>query len=131
MPITAAQADNMATRASTRRQDLKAPLLINTEDGRLAPNVPNIRALPAYRIYHGDPKADLAARMAYLGSNGHGRPGRTVVADVEPFDVSKATKDELIAFAASEYGTELDAGTDIRTLRKRVAELAEAAGSLA
>ena len=120
-----------AQHAAIKRQDTRAPLLINTDDARLMPNVPRILANPKYRVYHGDPKADLTARMAYLKSGGQG-PARAVVAeDITPFDVNKASKDELIAFAANEYGADLDAGSDIRTLRKKVAELADAAGALA
>ena len=40
-------------------------------------------------------------------------------------------QDELVAFAMNEYGAALDVTADIRTLRKKVAELADAAGSLA
>ncbi len=132
MPISSAQADAMATRqASTKRQDGAAPLLINTEDGRLMPNAPNIRALQGYRVYHGDPKADLKTRMAYLRSDGHGRKHTPVLDDAQPFDVSKAPKEELVAFAMNEYGVALDVTADLRTMRKKVMELAEAAGSLA
>lgn len=132
MTISPAQADAMATRQSSiKRQDSAAPLLINIEDGRLMPNAPNIRALPGYRIYHGDPKADLKARMAYLHSGGHGRKHTPVLDDVQPFDVSKATKEELLSFAMNEYGAALDVTADLRTLRKKVMELADAAGSLA
>jgi len=132
MTISAAQADAMATRhASTKRQDTSSPLLINTKDGRLMPNVPNIRLLQEYRPYHGDPKADITTRMAYLRSGGHGRTVTAASVDDHPFDVSKATKDELVAFAMNEFGAALDPTADIRSLRKRVAELADAAGSLA
>ena len=54
-----------AQHAAIKRQDVRAPLLINTDDARLMPNVPRILANPKYRVYHGDPKADRAARMAY------------------------------------------------------------------
>lgn len=132
MTISSAQADAMATRqASIKRQDSAAPLLINIEDGRLMPNTPNIRALPGYRVYHGDPKADLDARMAYLRSGGHGRKHTPVMDDAQPFDVAKATKEELLAFAMNEYGAALDVAADVRSLRKKVMELADAAGSLA
>ena len=134
MTISSAQADALAARqASVKRQDGAAPLLINTEDGRLMPNAPNIRALQGYRVYHGDPKADLKTRMAYLRSDGHGKHNTPVVSadDVQPFDVSKASKEELIAFAMNEYGAALDVAADLRTMRKKVMELAEAAGSLA
>lgn len=135
MTISSAQAEAMANRqASTKRQDTSSPLLINIKDGRLMPNVPNIRSLPDYRPYHGDPKANTATRMAYLRSGGHGAnraPAPVIFEDVQPFDVSKATKDELIAFAMNEYGLALDASADIRTLRKKVADAADAAGSLA
>lgn len=132
MTISSAQADAMATRqASVKRQDSAAPLLINIEDGRLMPNAPNIRALQGYRVYHGDPKADLKTRMAYLRSGGHGRKHTPVLDDAQPFDVSKAPKEELIAFAMNEYGVALDVTADLRAMRKKVMELAEAAGSLA
>lgn len=120
-----------AQHATIKRQDTKAPLLIHVDDGRLMPNVPRILANPKYRVYHGDPKADRASRLAYLRSGGQG-PARAVVADdIAPFDIDRASKDELIAFAANEYGAALDPATDIRTLRKKVAGLAGAAGELA
>jgi hypothetical protein len=39
-------------------------------------------------------------------------------AEADVFDIGKATKDELVAFALSEYGRMLNPETDIRTLRK-------------
>ena len=45
----------------------------------------------------------------------------------EPFVISKATKEELVEFAATEFGTDLSTDTDIRTLRKQVLALAEKA----
>jgi len=115
--------------ARTRqRQDKQHPLLINTKDGRLMPNVPRIRKKADYAVYTGHPKATLEDRMRYLQSlGGTGGARRRVVnsADDEPFDIGKATKQELVDFATSEYQANLDVKVDHRILRKQVQALAE------
>ena len=112
-----------------RRQDSAVPLLINTRDARLVPNVPNVRRLPEYRPYHGAKDASLEARLAYIRSGG-GAPAVTATTSATAFDISKASKPELVDFAANEYGVALEDG-DVRTMRRKLAELAEAAGTLA
>lgn len=54
----------------------------------------------------------------------------TATTSATAFDISKASKPELVDFAANEYGVALEDG-DIRTMRRKLAELAEAAGTLA
>lgn len=132
--MTAQQEMNAANARATSRkfgQDKTNPFLINIEDGRLIPNVERIRSSRAatYRVYTGDPKATLEERMAYLKS-GVGRPGRTKVVNTQPeeaaFDIGKATKEDLVAFAASEYGLALDSSKSLKVLREEFAKTAEA-----
>jgi hypothetical protein len=118
------------------RQDKKLPFYINVEDGRLVPNVQNVRKMPNYRPYHGDPNADTATRLASL--EGHSRTtGTRVVAsrpilDMATFDVATAKKAELLAFAADEYpDLELDASQHPMTLRKLILAAGERAAAAA
>jgi len=106
------------------RQDKRTPFLINQDDGRLFPNVPLVAKNPKYRPYHGDPKASLAERMAFLA--GHTSSARRrVVLDPEPFNLSKATADEIVAFAMEEYGAALDADKPIDELRAECYQLSQ------
>lgn len=127
----ATEARMIAERQARNKQDKKYPHLINIDDGRLLPNVPNLAKHPKYRVYHGDPKATSGERLRYLASQLGGRAAHRAVVnsqeDVAPFDVGTATKEELIAFAQTEYDLELSSNTDIRTLRKRVADAAQRA----
>jgi hypothetical protein len=118
-------------------QDRKVPLLINIDDGRLVPNVEQTRALENYRLYHGPSNASLADRMNYLRTEYKGMHRFTEVADsgsppagtTKPFDIHTASKEELVAFAASEYHKELDLTAHLATLKKQVRELAREAGA--
>jgi hypothetical protein len=48
-----------------------------------------------------------------------------VTSDTHTFDVSSATKAELVEFAMDEYGVTLDEKAPAATLRKQVVELAQ------
>jgi len=123
-----ATAEALETRhanARRRRQDKQDPLLICIEDGALFPNVPNIRKKATFIVYRGDPKANLDERMAYVKSMKGGHIGRRgVINTQEAFDIGKATKEELVDFALTEYDTELK-DAPLMVLRKQVQGLAE------
>lgn len=157
MPITEAQEiGQVEAQRRAHAQNKRYPLLINVDDGRLVPNVPQlggrteiraqdgrllrtaILAHPRYRVYMGDPKAPLEERMRLLATSGFGvhnpvidpdAPRNAVVA--ESFDISKASKQELVAFAEKQYGTTLDPNKHHATLRAEVRQLAANAGDLA
>jgi hypothetical protein len=132
------------------RQDRKHPFLINIEDGRLVPNVPmlggrkgdpkekipSILPHPKYRVFSGDPKASLADRMRWIETSGQSGAMRAVVdsgADAPAaFDVSTASREQLVAFARDQYGEALDAtgDTHLTKLRAQVRALAQTAGDL-
>ena len=104
--------------------------MINRKDGWLMPNVPTIRALNEYIPYHGKVGASIEERMAYLKSGGQRHRAVILPAGDEddalpPFDIGTATKEELVAFAQTEFVATLSVDTDIRTLRKQVATLAK------
>lgn len=111
-------------RSAQGRQDSSHPFLIHTGDGRLFPNVQRLRERDKNLvIYHGDAKASLAERMKYLNS------GRRAVfsappVEAEPFNVGTATREELIDFAATEYGVKLDQRLGLPAMRGKVAQLA-------
>lgn len=125
MSVTTQQEIQMANARATSRkygQDKKHPFLINIDDGRLMPNVERLRKHRSakYRVYTGDVKASLDERMAYIKS-GVG-PARSRVVNTtpeEPFDVGTASKEDLVAFAASEYGLVLDSGKSLKLLREQ------------
>lgn len=121
------------SRSMQPKQDKKVPLCINIHDGRLIANVKNVRDNINYRPYRGNPNASLEERMAYISSSlvtgGRARVINTSDEDQEVFDLGKATKPELIAFALKEFNTPLSEGSDIRTLRKQVQALSERAAA--
>lgn len=121
--ITESQEQNLANSRGKARQDKKVPLLINRDNLRLMPNTPLIRKRPQYMPYDGEATDDEATRRSYVTGNGSRRP-RVVnsAAEADVFDIGKATKDELITFAMSEYSKMLDGSKDIRTLRKEFSE---------
>ena len=135
--ITEAQEANLSAQITRGRQNTKIPFCIHVKDGRLMPNVPEILAHPDYRPYTGNYKASLDERMAYLRSGGFGAPGRRAVvmpavedeahapvAD-EPFDIAKASRQELVDFALEQWQESLDPATHLTTLRAQVAKLAK------
>jgi hypothetical protein len=117
--ITESQEQMAAEARGKNRQDKRVPLLINRDNLRLMPNTPLIRRRPQYMPYDGKATDDEATRRRYVEGAGNHRP-RIVnsQAEADTFDIGKATKDELIAFAMTEYGRMLNHETDIRTLRK-------------
>lgn len=125
--ITDAQEAAIAARRAQTQQDKKHPFLIHVDDGRLMPNVPRLRGHLKYRVFTGSPKATPEERMAWLRSMGNGTP----VATEEPFDIGKATIDEMIAFAQAEYGVALDSSMHHNKMRSELRRLAAEAGSLA
>lgn len=138
MAITDAQEANLSNMLARNRQDKKIPFCINVKDGRLMPNVKEIREHADYRPYTGNYKASLDERMAYLRSGGFGGTKRAVVpfvddappapapaAEEEPFDIAKASKEELVAFAFDQWAEVLSVDTHLTTLRSQVAKLAK------
>lgn len=131
MPITEAQQGKLSKSVGKLyAQDKKIPMLINIHDGRLIANSVAIRgdgtdSHPAntdYRLYTGSLSATLEERMAFISSSIGGSRSRVVDTSVEAptFDLGTATKEEIIAFAFTEFGMVLSENTDIRTLRKNV-----------
>jgi hypothetical protein len=146
----AAEVNQVANTALVQaKQDKKVPFLIHVHDGRLVPNVPQLGGdgklvppNPLYRPFRGNPKASLDERMAYLAS-GQGATGavqtvtRTVVlapedvdpdltGDDAPFDIGKASREELVRFALDTYGVALSETTHLTRLRSEVNKLARA-----
>jgi hypothetical protein len=115
----------VAEHRGKNRQNKSVPFLIR-DDGVLMPNVPLIAKKQRFRPYHGDIKATLEERMKYLA----GQPQRRRVintappADDEPFDIAKASKDDLIKFAEDEYGELIDPALHLNKIRSIVAKLA-------
>lgn len=118
--ITEKQEQAVADARGKNRQDKKVPLLINRENLRLMPNTPLIRRRPNYMPYDGKATDDEATRRAYVEGVGTPRRARVInsMAELDAFDVGKATKDELIAFAMSEYGKMLNPEMHLSTMRK-------------
>lgn len=123
MSVNPAQENSLvAKRRAESRQDTKHPFLINIQDGRLYPHNMRTKLNPNYRVYTGDIKANLAERLRYLESAGHKvRP----IAEFEPFDIGKATLEDIIAFAQDEYGEDLSKETDVRVARKKLMTLSK------
>lgn len=137
--ITDAQEANLSNMLARNRQDKTVPFCINVKDGRLMPNVKEIREHADYRPYKGNYKASLDERMAYLRSGGFGgMPGKRAVlmpvdeappapaVEEEPFDIAKASKEELVAFAFDQWAEVLSVDTHLTTLRSQVVKLAKA-----
>ena len=106
-----------------KAQDKKSPFVININDGRLIPNTIKTRANKNYRVYRGDVYASQDERMRYLSSAGLGSGAASVEDDV--FELSKATREQLIEYAMSEHGVTLDPQMHLARLRSKVAELAK------
>ncbi len=105
-----------------------------------------IAAHPDYRPYRGDPKATLAERQRLVETGtailrppvvdsspqGAGSFGGFGVVQVEggaPFDVGKAPREELVAFAKRWFDADIDptGDTHVMKLRAKVRDLAKAA----
>lgn len=118
--------ERVAGHRSMTRQNKTTPWLIR-DDGMIVPNVPLIAKKNNFRPYHGDITASLDDRMRYLQNLGSKRRviNSAVAADDEaPFDIAKATKDDLIAFAQEQFGEVLDPGLHLNKMRSIVANLA-------
>lgn len=126
--ITEAQEVALAARRARISQDKKHPFLIHVEDGRLMPNVPALRKHPKYRVFTGSPRASVAERQAWLRSM-NGEPA--MLSDAPVFDIGKATVEEMVDFAAAEYGVTLDPTLHHNKLRAELRRLAAEAGNLA
>lgn len=109
---------------AARAQDKRVPFVINVDDGRLIPNTVRTRKHPKYRLYKGDVNATLDERMRYLASSGLVQEVGSVE---DAFDIGKATKEELIAFALMEFGKEMDPSMHLATMRSKVSQMAKAA----
>lgn len=115
-----------AARRNRNRQNKEVPFLIR-DDGVLMPNVPLIARKRNFRPYRGDPAASLEERMRYLqGLSAQRRVINSAEqADEEaPFDIAKASKDELITFAEENYAVTLDEGMHLNKMRAEVARMA-------
>jgi hypothetical protein len=117
--------------ATRPKQDKNIPFLINVDDGRLVPNMPRLRLHPKYRPYHGVLTASQADRMTYLKTEYKNMP-RSVIdsTKTKSFDIGTASREELIAFALSEYGTSLAPTLNAMSMRVQLRKLAEDAGQL-
>ena len=123
--ITEQQEANLANHRAKTQQDKKHPFVINIEDGRLMPNVQALRKHKSYVVYRGDVHASLPERMRWL----RGERGTAMILGLDsdefeekpPFDLSKATLEDLVAFAASGeagFTMMLDAGKGLKAVRK-------------
>ncbi len=126
MALDEAFQDRVAEHRARTRQDRAIPFLIR-DDGVLFPNVPLIAKKQNFRPYHGPVDAPLEERMQYL----KGLPARrrvintAVKADEDaPFDIAKASKDDLIQFAEEQFGVTLDPALHLNRMRADVARLA-------
>jgi hypothetical protein len=127
MPISEQQetlAANSRQKSKRYSQDKRHPMCINIHDGRLFPNVPNVRKNPDYRVYTGDINASVTERMQYLRTGLGPKRARVVVEapKEEAFVIATADKDDLIAFADMEYGYTLDPKKSVEVLREEFAK---------
>lgn len=128
--INNAQEAAIAAARARSQQDKTNPFLINVHDGRLIPNVPKLRGHKDYRVFTGDHKrASKEDRMRWLETGGSAPNARGVV-DSTPFDLGKATADEIVAFAASEYGLMLNPESNLHTLRAAMRKAAIEHGTM-
>jgi hypothetical protein len=111
--------------ARVRRQDKQNPLLISMTDFLLFPNVPNLRKNQDMILFRGNKDASLEERKRYVESMKTGRAGMRAVVDSGPFDVAKASSQDLVDFAMIEYGEELNIKTPRASLVKQVVALAK------
>ncbi len=117
--------ERVAAHRSTIRQNKTVPWLIR-DDGMLMPNTKLIAKKSNFRPYHGDLKASLEDRMRYLQNLGSKRRvinSAEAADDEQPFDIAKATKDELIVFAQDQFGETLDPALHLNKMRSIVAKL--------
>lgn len=121
MAVTEQTEIQAAAFRAKHRQDKTTPFLIR-DDGMLLPNVPLLAKLKTMRPYTGKLDATLEERLQFL----KGLPTRRAITfdEPEPFNISKATKQELIAFAMDEYSEPIDEETHLNKVRATVCSLA-------
>jgi hypothetical protein len=110
-------------RAKRGQQDAKTPFLINRENGRLLPNVARTAKHRNMIPYTGSVKASLEERMRWIRTGGNTRRNVTSSAPIEelpPFDVSTASKEELIDFAKEEFGLVLNPKAPPHIMRNQI-----------
>lgn len=124
---------NAQQRSAKKKQDKAYPHVVNINDGRLMPSVPALRNHKDYRLYTGPADASTAERLKWVeGTLKKGMPKViNSMAEADEFDVGKASKDDLIVFAMEQFGHALDPSVDIRTMRKKIVEMAEKAAAAA
>ena len=122
---------NAQQRSAKRRQDKQFPHVVNVNDGRLMPNVLALRNHKDYRVYQGPKDASTDDRLRWLQGVSKTPKVTNSQAEADDFDVGKATKDDLIVFAMEQYGAPIDPAMDIRTMRKKIVEMAEKAAAQA
>lgn len=110
------------------RQNKQVTHLVR-EDGMLFPNVPLVAKKRNFRPYHGDLKAPLEDRIRAYNGQHRVRAIVNSKEDEGPFDIGKAAKDEIVAFAFEEYGLVLDPADDVRTVRKKLMAYANTIGA--
>ena len=117
-------AANARQKSKRYAQDKTHPMCINIHDGRLFPNVPNVRKNPDYRVFTGDINSSVEERMQYLRT-GLGPKRARVVMEApkdEVFVLGTASKEEIIAFADMEYGYTLNPNDSVEVLREKFAK---------
>lgn len=124
MQITEAHEQRAAQARAAKRQDKNHPLLIR-DDGVLYPNVPLVAKKANFRVYTGNPKASLKERLQYIKMGGLRRVPELVNTEPPPFDVGKATKEEIMVFAVEEFGVTLDETKPLARLREDLVALAK------
>lgn len=116
--------ERVAQSRGRSRQNKQVPFVIR-DDGVLFPNVPLIAAKQRFRPYHGKLDASLEERQEYLkGLAPRRRVVNTAPDEEPPFDIARATKDELIQFAENEFGYTIDPAEHLNKVRSAVAKLA-------
>jgi hypothetical protein len=106
-----------------KRQSKEFPLLIR-DDGVLFPNVPLVAKKANFRVYTGSPKASLQERLQYVKMGGLRKVPQLTNIEPPPFDVGKATKDDIVLFAREEFGAEMDATKPLARMREDLIALA-------
>ncbi len=124
MPITEEHEKRAAQLRGAKRQDKTYPLLIR-DDGVLFPNVPLVAKKQNFRVYTGNPRASLKERLQYVKMGGLRRIPELVNTEPPPFDVGKATKEEILVFAVEEFGVSLDETKPLARLREDLVALAK------
>lgn len=109
-------------RAKRGQQDAKTPFLINRENGRLLPNVARTAKHPKMMPYTGSVKASLEERMRWIRTGGARRnvTASAPVVELPPFDVSTATREELVAFGKEEFNLDLNVKAPAHILRNQI-----------